>query len=64
LTPLGKSSGTVELENSARVKVALQIEMVADGGMNGGDFFQTSHAAEPLHGSFSSFSNKPLPGKD
>jgi len=28
--PLGKSSGTVELENGARVKVALQIEMVVN----------------------------------
>ena len=34
--------------------MALQIEMVADGGMNGGEFLQTSHAAEPLHGPFSS----------
>ena len=34
--------------------MALLIEMVADGRMNGGEFLQTSHAAEPLHGSFSS----------
>jgi len=34
--------------------MSLLIEMVADGGMNGGEFLQTSHAAEPLHGPFSS----------
>ena len=34
--------------------MALLVEMVVDGGMNGGEFLQTSHAAEPLHGPFSS----------
>jgi hypothetical protein len=28
--------------------------MIADGGMNGSKLLQTSHAAEPLHGPFSS----------
>ncbi len=38
LNPLSESGGTVELENGARVKVALLIEMVVKGRMNGGEF--------------------------
>ena len=54
LAPLGESGGTVELEIVSAVERALLVEMVADGGMNGGEFLQTSHAAKPLHGPFSS----------
>jgi len=54
LAPLGESSGSVGLEIVSAVECALMIEMLADGGMNGGEFLHTSHAAEPLHGPFSS----------
>jgi hypothetical protein len=54
LAPLGKSSGSVELEIVSAVERALLIEMVADGCENGSEFLQTSHAAETLHGPFSS----------
>ena len=53
LAPLCES-GTVELEIVSAVERALLVEMVADGGMNGDEFLQTSHATEPLHGAFSS----------
>jgi hypothetical protein len=36
--PLDKSGGTVQLENGAGVKVALQIGMVVNRGMDGGEF--------------------------
>jgi hypothetical protein len=38
-------------EIASAVERALLIEMVVDGGMNGDEFLQTSHAAEPLYGS-------------
>ena len=34
--------------------MALLVEMVADRGMNGGEFLQTSHPPEALHCPFSS----------
>ena len=49
MTPLGQSDGAVELEIVSVVERALLVEMVADGGMNGGELLQTSHATEPLH---------------
>ena len=54
LTPLGESGGAVELENGAGVKVALQVEMVVNGSMNGGEFLQTSHTSKAQHRPFSS----------
>ena len=54
MTPLGQSDGAVELEIVSVVERALLVEMVADGGMNGGELLQTSHATEPLHCSLSS----------
>ena len=45
---------SVELEIVSVVERALLVEMVADGGMNGGELLQTSHATEPLHCSLSS----------
>jgi hypothetical protein len=53
LAPLGESGGTVQLEIISAVARALLVEMDADGGMNGDEFLQTSHPAEPLHGSLS-----------
>jgi hypothetical protein len=34
--------------------MALQVEMIADGGMDGSELLQTSHSSKPLHGSFPS----------
>ncbi len=53
-TPLGKSGGAVSLKVVAAVEVAFLVEVVMDGGMNGGEFLQTSHASETQHRSFSS----------
>jgi hypothetical protein len=50
LAPLSESGGTVQLQIVPAVERALLIEMIVDGGMNGDEFLQTSHAAEPLHG--------------
>jgi len=38
LAPFGESSGSVGLEIGACVERALLVEMVVDGGMNGGEF--------------------------
>ena len=38
LAPLGESSGAVELEILSAVEGAFLVEMVADRGMNGGEF--------------------------
>lgn len=38
LAPLGESSGSVSLEIVSAVERRLLVEMVADGGMNGGEF--------------------------
>ena len=38
LAPLGESSGSVGLESVSAIKCALLVEMVVDGGMNGGEF--------------------------
>ena len=38
LAPLGESGGTVQLEIGSTVKVALLIEMIVDGRMDGGEF--------------------------
>lgn len=54
LAPLGESGGAVESEIVSATERALQVAMVVDGGMNGDEFPQTSHAPEPLHGSLSS----------
>jgi hypothetical protein len=58
LAPLSESGSTVKLEIVPAVERALLIEMVVDGGMNGDEFLQTSHAAEPLHGSLRSSKRK------
>jgi hypothetical protein len=58
LAPLSESGGTVQLEIVPAVERALLIEMVVDGGMNGDEFLQTLHAAEPLHDSLRSSKQK------
>ncbi len=54
LTPLGKSGGAVELEVVPAVEVAFLIKEIVDGGMDGGEFLQTSHPPEAEHRPFSS----------
>jgi hypothetical protein len=56
LTPFSESGGSVELESGARVKVAFLVEMIVDRGVDGDEFLQTSHSAEPKHCPF--FSSK------
>ena len=41
-TPLGKSGGAVQLETVSAVEVAFLVEVVMDGGVDGGEFLQTS----------------------
>jgi hypothetical protein len=42
LAPLSKSSGSIELEIVSWVEVALLIEMVVDGRVDGSELLQTS----------------------
>ena len=49
LTPLGKGSGSVELEFVSAVEVAFVVEVVLHGGVDGGEGLQTSHAPETEH---------------
>jgi hypothetical protein len=58
LAPLSESGGTVQLQTVSAAERALLIEMVVDGSMNCDEFLQTSHAAEPLHGSLRSSKRK------
>jgi hypothetical protein len=58
LAPLSESGGAVKLEIVSAVERAFLMEMVVDGGMNGGEFLQTSHAAEQLLGSLPSSKRK------
>ncbi len=53
-TPLGKSGGAVSLKVVAAVEVAFLVEVVMDGGVDGSELLQTSHASETQHRSFSS----------
>ena len=43
LAPLAESGGAIELEIVSAVECALLVEMVADGGMNGDKFLESSH---------------------
>ena len=52
MPPLGESGGSVQLEVVSGIEVSLLVEVVADRGMNGGEFLQTSYAPEPEHGTF------------
>ena len=44
LAPLSESVSAVKLEVFSAVEVAFLIEMVVNGGMDGGEFLQASHA--------------------
>ena len=52
--PLSESGGTVGLEMISLGKTAFLVEVVEDGGVDGGKLLETSHAPEALHRSFSS----------
>ena len=54
LTPFGDSGGAVQFEIIAAVEMAFLVEVVMDGGVDGSEFLQTSHASETQHRSFSS----------
>jgi hypothetical protein len=52
--PLGESGGAVGFEEGSAGKAALAVEVVGDGGVDGGELLQTSHAPEPEHRPLSS----------
>jgi len=53
-TPLGESSGAFGLEMRSAGEASLVVEMVGDGGVDGGEHLQTSHAPEAEHRPLSS----------
>jgi len=54
LPPFGQRDLPVLLEPVAVVEVSFEIEVIVDGGMDGGELLQTSHSSKPKHGPFSS----------
>ena len=56
--PLSESSGAVGFEMISLGETALLVEVVEDGGVDGGELLKTSHAPEALHGPFSSSKRK------
>ena len=52
--PLCESGGAVGLEMISPGETSLLVEVVEDGGMDGGELLKTSHAPEALHCAFSS----------
>jgi hypothetical protein len=52
LTPLVQSGGAVDLKIAPAVEVAFLVEVIVDGGVNGCEFLQTSHAPEAKHCAF------------
>ncbi len=46
MTPLGESGGSIKFEVVSAVKVALLVEVVVDGGVDGGEGLQRSHPPE------------------
>src|SRR6056297_3923622 len=49
VAPLCKSGGAVLLENGSGGEIAFGVKMVGDGGVDGGELLQTSHAPELEH---------------
>lgn len=47
--PLGESGGAVLFEHGSAGEAAVAVEVVGDGGVDRGEFLQTSHAPKPLH---------------
>jgi hypothetical protein len=54
LPPLGRRGGAVQLEFGSAVKMAVLIEMVVGGEMDGNEFLKTSDTPEAKHRLFSS----------
>ncbi len=54
LTPLAKSGAACQLEGVSAGQRSSLVEVVVDGGMDGGEFLQASHSPETLHGAFAS----------
>src|SRR6056297_2223506 len=54
--PLGEGGGAVLLEELSRGEAAIVVEMVRDGGMDGGEHLKTSYPPEPEH--------RPLPSSE
>ena len=52
--PLSKGDSSIDLADIPAGEAALQIEVVVDGGVDGGGLLQTSHATKPMHRPFSS----------
>ncbi len=52
--PFVKSGSAVQLEEVSGGEATLVVEVVENGGVDGGELLKTSHLPEPLHCSFSS----------
>ncbi len=48
------SNGPGQLEGVSAGERSFLVEVVVDGGMDGGEFLQTSHTPETLHRTFAS----------
>ena len=53
LTPFGQGLSTVFLKFFTAVEMAFEVEVVVNGGLDGGELLKTSHRPEPRHGFFS-----------
>ena len=51
-TPLGKGGSSGQPEDVPAGEAAFVIEVVWEGGVNGGEFLEISHAPEPEHEAF------------
>lgn len=49
VAPVYKSGGAVLLENGSGREIVFGVAVVGDGGVDGGEVLQTSHAPEPEH---------------
>jgi hypothetical protein len=54
LLPLSQSRGAVQLEFISAGEVMFLVEVVVNGGVNGGELLQTSHPPEADHSPFPS----------
>ena len=54
LTPCGQGLSTVFLEFFTAVEMAFEVEVVVNGGLDGGELLKTSHRPEPVHDFLSS----------
>jgi hypothetical protein len=54
LAPFGQSNSAGMFKNITAVEVALIVEKVVDGGMDGGDFLEGANVPKPRHRFFPS----------